>query len=119
MNALNVIPAKANQRRSLAGIQYFQILWTPAFAGVAVRNDEVFLKSTGSDRDVLKVDFPFMVRYRTMNGRKMFDFTRAISTALLGRGDALKFFGRLEKGTFIARPNRFTIPNVICGCQPD
>ncbi|MDD1777895.1 MAG: hypothetical protein LUQ65_06960 [Candidatus Helarchaeota archaeon] len=39
MKALNVIPAKA-------GIQCFQVLWTPAFAGVTVWTNEIFLKLT-------------------------------------------------------------------------
>ena len=37
MKALNVIPA---------GIQCFQVLWTPAFAGVTVWTNENFLKLT-------------------------------------------------------------------------
>ena len=37
MNALNVIPAKA-------GIQCFQVRWTPTFAGVTVLINEIFLK---------------------------------------------------------------------------
>jgi len=37
VKALNVIPAKA-------GIQCFLALWTPAFAGVTVWTNEIFLK---------------------------------------------------------------------------
>ena len=60
---------------------------------------------------MLKVDFPFMVRYRTMNGRIMFDFVRNChySYRTAKGGDALRFFGSIEKGTFLSRPNRFVI----------
>jgi hypothetical protein len=39
MKTVNVIPAKA-------GIQCFQVLWPPAFAGVTVLTNEIFLKLT-------------------------------------------------------------------------
>ena len=39
MKALNVIPAKA-------GIQCFQVRWTPTFVGVTVWMNEIFLKLT-------------------------------------------------------------------------
>ena len=52
-----------------------------------------------------------------MNELIMFDFVRNCHSSYCTSrgGDALRFFGSIEKGTFLSRPNRFTMTCTLNG----